>query len=349
MATQILDDPSGNGWMQPDFDRRIKTLPMLQPNPQSTSAGIERGFIKQAFGNAAGAPQQTTSASGFLVAPRTLYFLYNPSSISVSHSIGLVSDAQLDPNLRSSLDDGQILGPTGGSVSFSLLFDRTYEISNPDNFGRRLAEKGVAVDIEALYALVGIFQLDLVDSVYSPTPLANQVTAQSNAGKAELIAQALITEVNAQLVPGEAPFTIQDILTGATAGNAMNSELDLLYRKLLETRLKAAGLSLSDLPRDPDHVTVGSGNPPGWPYVSTSPTQATKQTFGVMRVTPVVIVFGRQRGTWSPTVEYYGYISSIQVDYAHWTQNMVPVRAGVSIELTLLQSTVDQMTQMAAL
>lgn len=363
-TTQTIDDPTGNGWEQPPFDSRISTLAMLQNNPGSQNAtnsahpnvankgGIERGFIKQAPQNAAAASTQTTSASGFLVAPRTVYFLYNPSSVNVSHAINL-SDPTLDPSLRSVADPGQVGGPTGATVDFSLYFDRTYETSNPENFGTRLGEKGVAVDIEALYAMTGILQLQNPSAATLPSPFLPQVSGSDNTGKAENIAKQWVTELNQGNLPSDPVFTIQDILNGTTKSpsGSPETEADKAAKQQLEKRLKAAGLSLSDLPPNPDFVNVVNtdpNTPSSSIFVGSSALGLQQQRFGFMTMNPVVVVFGRQRATWSPTVEYYGYISSMSIEYAHWTQNMVPSRCAVSITLTLLSMTVDQMTQISA-
>lgn len=51
----------------------------------------------------------------------------------------------------------------------------------------------------------------------------------------------------------------------------------------------------------------------------------------VMLLNPVYVFFG---GT--TALAYYGYIDSIGLQYAHFTQNMVPVRAGISVSMGLL-------------
>jgi hypothetical protein len=354
-ATQTVDDPTGNGWLQPPFDSRISTLAMLQDDPTSTGVGIQRGYIKQASDNSASPGSGTTSASGFLVAPRMLTFLYNPASIDVSHSISMAQPT-LDPSLRSALDDGTIVSPTGATVSFSLLFDRTYEVSNPANFGQPLGEKGVAVDIEALYAIVGILQLQNLTNATLPSPLLPTISATSTAGKAEAIARQYILQANTApsgaTIQG-APLTIQEVLNGtaplpSSISSSQASSFEALILQGLEQRLAAAGLSISDLPANPDDVNVtGSSNPPGWPWASSAPTTPTSQSFGLMSVQPVIVVFGAQRTTWSPTLSYYGYISDIDIEYAHWTQNMVPSRCAVSVTMALFTTTVDQMIQEA--
>lgn len=354
-STQTVDDPTGAGWEQPPFDRRITSLPMLALNDGDSRHGwgtIQRGYIKQAAGNAAGSSQQTTSPDGFVTSPRTVQFLYNPSSVSVSHAVS-TSDAALDPSMRSSLDDGQLTSATGATVSFSLLFDRTYEVSDETNFGTRVGEKGVAVDVEALYALTGILQLNY--GLPSGSPLAStQFNGTANQNKAETIALQLLKEQRSDQILGIIPsevITIQEILAkkgnviGAPDGNA-DQDLEFL-NGLLEERLKAAGLSLADVPGNADSFTsVSSGHPAGWPFTSPA-TQFNGQTFGVMSVQPVIAVFGRQRTGWSPSIEYYGYISSLDIEYAHWTQNGVPSRCAVSINMALLPTTADQMMQAA--
>src|ERR1044071_3125265 len=322
---------------------------MLAPNGMAFGPTLQRGYIKQSAGNSAGSSAQTTSSSGFVTDPRTVQFLYNPSSISVNHSIS-TGDVSLDPSKRSTLDPGQVVGSTGATLSFSLLFDRTYEVSNPDNFGTRLGEQGVAVDVNAIYALTGILQLQSVN----PVPLTPTLNAQQNRSltqdKAEAIAKQVVQEDKATYYYGIDP----NLITQATLATLQSSGGP--YQKVgsdITKKLLAAGLNVTDLPVDANAAKNGSGsgtgtspqNPPGWPFVSGY--AANTQAFGYMTVQPVIVVFGTQRQSWNPCLQYYGYINSLNIEFAHWTQNMVPSRAAVSIEVNLFPSTVDQLTQAA--
>lgn len=346
--TQTVDDPWNTGWAQPAFDPRILSLPLLMPGATG-GANIQRGFIKQANPNTqASGSASITQGTGFVQPPRMLQFLYNPSSVSVSHQVS-TTDAAIDPSLRSAVDDGTVVGQTGATCSFSLLFDRTYEVSDSANFGQQLGELGVAVDINALYALTGILQLtqsSTTNSVSTPVLTPNQ-------SKADAVAQQYLTTASAGAgygVGGFIPFTIQEIIAGSVTEpgytTAENKDLNNSLLSGLTKKLQSAGYTIADLPpSDNPKATTTPANPPGYPFAA-NPLLGPA-AFGYMLVEPVIVVFGQQRGTWNPTVQYYGYIDSMNITYAHWTQSMVPVRAAVDIEMTLFATTVDAMTQMA--
>ncbi|MFH9606855.1 hypothetical protein [Streptomyces sp. NPDC017448] len=143
----------------PPFDSRVTTLTNLTPVNNHNASGIARGFIIQDKG--VGDVQYM------------LNFLYNPPAIKVSHQTDVTSSVSITPQAyRNPLDKGNWNIPLSASVSFNLLFDRTYEVwgrskvSNPgDLTGWTPQDHGVWVDVAALYRVVGIFQ-----------PKANRVT-----------------------------------------------------------------------------------------------------------------------------------------------------------------------------
>ncbi|MFE6745948.1 hypothetical protein ACFVGM_08865 [Kitasatospora purpeofusca] len=79
-----------------------------------------------------------------------LHFLYNPSTLTVSHSAQAAS-SPLPPYLRP--DSGIPMVGTGGNLSLNLLYDRTYEVNEP---GHPAYDRGVLLDVAVLYGLVGI-------------------------------------------------------------------------------------------------------------------------------------------------------------------------------------------------
>ncbi|MEU1816086.1 hypothetical protein ABZ543_12945 [Streptomyces roseifaciens] len=97
----------------------------------------------------------------------TLYFLYNPSAISVSHSIDAANQV-MPAYTRSDNDKGTPLVAAGGSLSFSLLFDRTYEMSDSSKATEMRGQVGVAIDVHVLYNMLG---------VNAPQVLWNQASA----------------------------------------------------------------------------------------------------------------------------------------------------------------------------
>ncbi|WP_030660989.1 hypothetical protein [Streptomyces rimosus] len=85
--------------------------------------------------------------------PYYFKFHYNPSTVSMSHGL---DQATMQPAQwqRAEADTGTALLPINSSCSFSLFFDRTYDIlarkSTPQS------KYGVMYDVNALYNLVGI-------------------------------------------------------------------------------------------------------------------------------------------------------------------------------------------------
>ncbi|MEU0213606.1 hypothetical protein ABZ281_00300 [Streptomyces sp. NPDC006265] len=128
----------------PKFDSRMTSIPRL---------GIQRGA--QTYWR--GAIVRDTQ----LVGPSTgtgyrVDFLFNPATISISHS----ASPMLTADQRST--DGNYVGTSGiGQLSFSLLYDRTYELTG--GFGKsgvstESAEaRGVLADVDALYYVTGVY------------------------------------------------------------------------------------------------------------------------------------------------------------------------------------------------
>ncbi|MFE4681536.1 hypothetical protein ACFRNJ_11960 [Streptomyces sp. NPDC056721] len=94
-------------------------------------------------------------------------FLYNPSVVSVSHSINtnvLADQNAIDPN---DVSQGTAILPLQQTVSFSLLFDRTYELWDSTKLSGDtrydVATMGVGYDILSLYKITGIATTITVD------------------------------------------------------------------------------------------------------------------------------------------------------------------------------------------
>uniref|UniRef100_A0AAU3I986 Uncharacterized protein n=1 Tax=Streptomyces sp. NBC_01393 TaxID=2903851 RepID=A0AAU3I986_9ACTN len=139
MAAKIVDNGS--------FDPRITTIPTIAREGGTYNQNLTRGWVIQ-----------ESAVKG------TRYrcnFLYNPSVVSVSHVINtnvLADQNAIDPN-DVSQKSGAIL-PLQSSVSFSLLFDRTYELWDSTHISGDtrydVATMGVAYDVLALYKITGI-------------------------------------------------------------------------------------------------------------------------------------------------------------------------------------------------
>lgn len=135
----------GKGIWENNFDPRIRSIPSYLPGEKGSSFGLMRGYMVTAF------PKNSKGTNRFYM----LNFLYNPSAVSVNHNTDAANQV-MPPYTRSDLDDGVPLVAAGGTLSFALLFDRTYEMSDPTKFDTIEGTYGVMADIHVLYNLVGI-------------------------------------------------------------------------------------------------------------------------------------------------------------------------------------------------
>ncbi|MFJ4739069.1 hypothetical protein [Streptomyces sp. NPDC088775] len=136
----------GKGIWENNFDPRIRSIPSYLPGEKGSNFGLMRGYMTTAF------PKSSKSKTNRFY---MLNFLYNPSAVSVNHSTDAANQV-MPPYTRSDLDDGVPLVAAGGTLSFALLFDRTYEMSDPTKFNTIEGTYGVMADIHVLYNLVGI-------------------------------------------------------------------------------------------------------------------------------------------------------------------------------------------------
>lgn len=220
------------------FDPRITSIPFLESlawtssgwqSAPSSAAKLTRGFIitEQPIGGAR----------------YRCNFLYNPSVINLSHMI----DASLatDPNSRNPNDvtAGHLLAPMQQSLTFTLLFDRTYEMGDPSKLygdaARQVPMLGCGYDVLSLYKMTGI-----------ATPLTYDSSG--------------------------------NLQTDATS-------MDNSFNK-----------------------GMFAGGPAG-PMIQN----------------PVYAVIGA-------SLSYYGFISELDVQYTHFTQQMIPFRGQVGVTMTLL-------------
>jgi len=123
----------------PPFDKRILTLPGIAGVP----GGLQRGKITSSIDAA-----QFGAAVGW-----TCRFLYNPSTITLSHG---VTEDVLPDNERSKYDIAEYMGDTQTSLNWALLFDRTYETWDAAYKDKPAGRYGVYSDIRALYGMVGM-------------------------------------------------------------------------------------------------------------------------------------------------------------------------------------------------
>lgn len=179
-----------NAYPQASFDPRILNLPMLKGLVPSNTAhgaptavqGLLRGYIKQDRSNYSDKNAIYACA-----------FLYNPSTVEITHGIDGAAASLVNPQYaRSPTDTGTYLVGLQATLSFSLLFDRTYEINSlaPTSTGNDSTSNnlndliygpnctaivddprliGVQADVNALYRVCGISD-----------PMTNQTWTDSN-------------------------------------------------------------------------------------------------------------------------------------------------------------------------
>jgi hypothetical protein len=161
---QKATDP-GNAlnYINPPTDRRLNSI------LQKTGSPLRQGIIQQTDDvvAAAGTTVQSDGTSISQPYPYACRFMFNPPDFTVGYGIntnvlplGQMTPAQLQ---------GKAFYAGQTSISFSLLFDRTYEIAyGPGGtYNADLRKIGVYADIAALEAVVG------VRSVSTTNPGAN--------------------------------------------------------------------------------------------------------------------------------------------------------------------------------
>lgn len=132
--------------------RQLGVTNLYQGAPKDTVAGftnydLYRGVIVTR-------PQTGQSASQFRV-----NFLYNPSTINENRTLDL-NNQVLPSYARDPNDPGQYKTALNATVSFNLLFDRTYELWDASYTSTDAGKYGVLVDVNAFYNLLNINQLD---------------------------------------------------------------------------------------------------------------------------------------------------------------------------------------------
>jgi hypothetical protein len=152
-----------------NFDSRIWRYAPTALASDPSYSGLFRGYIESSS-TATGGQKSPTNPQGSY----SLSFLYNPSTVSVSHSLS-ASDQMYPPYLRSAADTGIPLRTSGGTVGFSLLFDRTYEVWD-GRVGDLAHDLGVLLDVHVLYGLTGI-----------TTPLSTNQQSQLSGSSAPLL------------------------------------------------------------------------------------------------------------------------------------------------------------------
>jgi len=164
--TDTLTQP-GTNISDNTFDARIQAIPSYQKTDEGgVNYKLYRGYMVTAF--------QKGQTGRYYI----LNFLYNPSTVQVSHGIDAANQV-MPPYTRSDLDTGTPLIAAGGTLSFSLLFDRTYEMSDPSQWNTIPGTYGVMADIHVLYNLCGINTKQQVWTSSTASDAASSQTADN--------------------------------------------------------------------------------------------------------------------------------------------------------------------------
>jgi hypothetical protein len=139
-------------YKQPPFDIRMTNLsrPLLGQHAQQ----IRRGFM--VWDKSLPPPGNSYDKSD----PAMVKFLFNPSTISTSYAVTDGSaQAALNYSSTQGLNGGALLLPLQQQTSFSLMFDRTYELNDSAVLegNPHIQNYGVDVDIAALRQYTGMY------------------------------------------------------------------------------------------------------------------------------------------------------------------------------------------------
>lgn len=126
--------------LNPPFDPRMRRIGSRIVNPKP----LKRGWIRTG-------PEESENLR--------INFLFNPSEINVTHSIdsNIPSNEQVNQNPNRVPGSTAMYVETGMGLSFSLLFDRTYEMYTRDKSQQNFARAyGVYSDVAAFYRYLNI-------------------------------------------------------------------------------------------------------------------------------------------------------------------------------------------------
>jgi hypothetical protein len=152
-------------YTQPQFDTRLSTL--AWPLSQNQATPIQRGFMY--WDTSVGLPAGYGS-------PAVVRFLFNPSTISTNYILqDSGAQAALNYSNASSGTGASLVVPLQQECSFSLLFDRTYDLwgSTASTFNKEGQTNnqnsdvqiiGVDVDVRAMRQFTGMYATNYTDN-----------------------------------------------------------------------------------------------------------------------------------------------------------------------------------------
>jgi len=163
-------------FQQDPFDPRIRIL--SSPFAPGTTTPIQRGHM--AWDPNIRWPAPYGSAKQTWAGAPKILFLFNPSTIAASYQI---SDATAQSALIYPATSGVqpiLRVPLQQQVSFTIMFDRTYELNDPGSRSEMI-QFGVELDILAVKQFTGMFATVFNDSNGNNDPLATLTGATQKA------------------------------------------------------------------------------------------------------------------------------------------------------------------------
>lgn len=313
-------------WVQPAFDKRIRTLTkpfgtfngnISVSSPATSPAGpgpntntIQRGAMFWDTINKDNWPDGYAK-SGL---PAVVNFLFNPSTISASYQTydGAAQAALMFPTSAYSAAPRV---PIQQQVSFSIMFDRTYELNDASQSADMKAF-GVWLDVAAMMQLTGMFANNY--SQYNPSGSGSSAVPTASTGSSN----------KKTTTSGSSNTTTQFGGTQPNDGGATHNPATPATPVTVTTQ-NGSGKATTTTQTGAGAVSSYQQNPQGL----TPPQLAAKFIAqGIMQITMVVVQFGSP-GT---GLCYYGFIDSWDVQYTHFNQGMVPMRCVIDISFTLL-------------
>jgi hypothetical protein len=295
-------------WVQPGFDSRIQSLTKpFAANSNVTGSGpsgnngsqnigggnnIQRGFMQWDVSNGWPAGYGDAKGTGAAVSgskPAVVNFLFNPSTVSASYQM---TDSTAQTALMyplSTSGQAQPLVPIQQQVSFSLMFDRTYEL-NSSSSNADMKDFGVWLDVAAMMQFTGMFAAIYQGNAAALTGSAPSSASGSGSASASKSTSAskgtsiILGKYGAKSNPPPTPTGAQPVATKAATPAA-------------STPVAAAGGS-----------TTYTQN-----VKNLTPPQLAKQNVaqGLMQLTLCYVFFGKP----GKGIAYYGYIDSWDVQY----------------------------------
>jgi hypothetical protein len=138
-------------FVQPPFDPHMQTVLSPMTGNAANATALTRGFMYWA------GPTYPTGYSS----PAQINFLFNPSTITTSYVLQ-DSGAQAALNFPNAAEPLALAVPLNQQCEFSLLFDRTYEMT-VDLVAGDIALIGVDVDVRAVRQFTGMYATDYTD------------------------------------------------------------------------------------------------------------------------------------------------------------------------------------------